>query len=126
MSEINFNRWLPHANVKGALLSSYDPILDLPLLDQDILEVVTPTGLTISVGWFPQNDPNGSFRVTTFRRNRRNELSRTETKNLLEVVFAVVRQACADSSQSDDATVSETTVRFIPKPTQRYRAMQMA
>jgi hypothetical protein len=70
MSEINLTSWFPHGTIiRGSLLSEYDPVNDLPLLDQDVLEVVLPTGFSISVGWFPQYDPSGSFRISLFNGN---------------------------------------------------------
>jgi len=64
--------------VKGELQLNYDPIADLALLDQDILEVELPTGFTIDVGWFPQYDPAGRFRIAV--KDRAHQVVGTPTE----------------------------------------------
>src|SRR6266511_2241031 len=49
--------------VRGELLDSMDP----ECLLQDILVVKLPSGLVIDVGWHPECDPHGSFRIVIFR-----------------------------------------------------------
>jgi hypothetical protein len=56
-------RLLPGAVVKGRLMPRYE----LKDLDQNILEIDVPGGLTVDVGWHPEFDPNGSFRVVVYR-----------------------------------------------------------
>lgn len=72
MSAIQLDTLIPNnirAQIKGALLRNYGPD-DLPLLDQDILEVSLPNDMRIDVGWFPENDPKGTFVIRVFRKNR--------------------------------------------------------
>ena len=91
MNEINLEQFLPvGSTVKGILLSRYVLPDDLPLLDQDIIEIDLPNGMTISVGWFPQQDVNGHFRVTLFR-DARDQLMRPpiEVKTPFEVANSV-------------------------------------
>jgi hypothetical protein len=105
MNEINLKKWLPPGSVvRGILLSSYDPVTDLPLLDQDIVEIELPNGMTISIGWFPEQDLAGHFRVTLFRPTRA-ELVRppVEVKTPFEVAKAIERFA------------GEFTPRALPK-----------
>jgi hypothetical protein len=58
------------AVVKGELLCQYS-IQDL---DQDILEVELPNGVVIDVGWFPQYDPKGHFRLSVYHLYRNEPL----------------------------------------------------
>jgi hypothetical protein len=71
------------------LLREYDLSADLPLLDQDILEVELPGEFLISVGWFPQYDPHGNFRLAVFQRNKPGHLHCVEVKTPLEVAAAL-------------------------------------
>ena len=36
---------------------------DVSELSQDMLEVHLPGGLSIEVGWVPENDPNGAYQI---------------------------------------------------------------
>jgi len=75
MSEIQLQDWMgEHARgvvIKGMLLRKYEIPEDLPLLDQDILEIELPNKIKIDVGWFPQNDPSGRFVIRVYRDARR-------------------------------------------------------
>jgi hypothetical protein len=63
MSEIRIN--IPNAQIYGRLQSRYVDIADM---DHDILEVFLPvSGLTIDVGWHPEFDPAGCFRIVLYR-----------------------------------------------------------
>jgi hypothetical protein len=53
----------PNSIQKGFLYEDYE----LFELDQDILEIDLPSGLTIDVGWYPQHDPNGAFQIVVFK-----------------------------------------------------------
>jgi hypothetical protein len=55
--------------VKGVLLRAYSTAD----LDQDILEVDLPNGLTIHVGWRPEYDPHGHFEIVLCRDYWRNQ-----------------------------------------------------
>jgi hypothetical protein len=94
MSAIRIEDWLPagsgNITVKGSLLRDYDLRTDLALLDQDILEVALPDGITIDVGWFPENSPNGRFVIRVFRKHRRNiERKPIEAKRPIEVANVI-------------------------------------
>lgn len=39
----------------------------------DMLEVPLPDGTTIDVGWLPEHDPSGRYRVVVFRRYWQNQ-----------------------------------------------------
>ena len=102
MNEINLQERLPPGSVvKGILLTHYDPAVDLPLLDQDIVEIDLPNGMTISIGWFPEHDLAGRFRVTLFRPTRA-DLVRPpiEVSTPFEVARAVENLAAEHAQRS--------------------------
>ena len=73
MNTVNLN--LPKGTiVKGQLCVDYD----VESLDQDILEITLPSGVTIDVGWIPEYDPNGQFRIVVYRDYWRNQLTAPE------------------------------------------------
>lgn len=53
----------PGAVLKGQLLSSQIP----SELVSDMVEIDLPDGTTIDVGWVPEHDPKGAYRVVVFR-----------------------------------------------------------
>jgi hypothetical protein len=80
----------PDASVKGQLFYSYEPAYLL----QDILEIDLSTGITIDVGWSPECDPSGSFRIVVFRDFWRNQLREPiHVKRISEVVETVQQLA---------------------------------
>ena len=86
LSELGLNQVV----VKGQLYHTYDPAD----LDQDILEIDLPNGISIDVGWHPESDPGGSFRIVVFRNFWPNQLrDPIRTQNVSEVVEAVRRLA---------------------------------
>jgi hypothetical protein len=73
-------------NIRGELRDDFD----VCELDQDILEADLPNGVTISVGWFPECDPNGEFRINAFKNYWANKVSTTLTaKNSVEAANVV-------------------------------------
>jgi len=50
-------------------------------LDQDILEIDLPSGLTIAVGWHPECDPDGKFHIVVFSRYWSNQIVEPITTN---------------------------------------------
>ncbi len=74
--------------VKGQLFHTYD----LDYLLQDILEIDLPNGLSIDLGWFPECDPSGSFRVVVFKEFWKNQLREPfETRSISEAVDEIRR-----------------------------------
>ena len=51
----------PDVKINGQIFESKDPIL----LSEDLLEVSLPTGRTIDVGWYPEHDSAGAYRVAS-------------------------------------------------------------
>jgi len=67
----------PGIRVKGELFA------DSPLehLDEDILQVSLPNGLTVDVGWYPACDEDGAFKVVVYRGHWRNQLFKCATRD---------------------------------------------
>lgn len=62
---------------------------DLEELDQDILEIDLPTGLTLAVGWYPECDPAGEFRITLFKEYWMNRVAERTARDIATVVDLV-------------------------------------
>jgi hypothetical protein len=90
MIPINIPINIPGCQITGTLYDQYLP----EDLDQDILQVRLPNGLTIDVGWYPEGDPNGAFKVVVYQRYWRNQLcDPVVTKKPSEAAKAVERLA---------------------------------
>lgn len=62
------DRKIPIRSPRGAKVSSdLYPEMGSDELTQNIAVVSLPNGITIEVGWFPEHDPAGSFRVEVCR-----------------------------------------------------------
>ena len=48
--------------VKGEIFDSHNP----DVLLQDLLEIELPDGKIIDVGWYPEHDPTGRYRITLY------------------------------------------------------------
>jgi len=70
MNAINVPITVPGCRIKGMLCDSYPP----EDLDQDILQVSLPNGITVDVGWYPDGDPDGEFKVVVYRKYWSNQL----------------------------------------------------
>jgi len=55
---------------------------DLTILGEDMLDVLLPTGVLVSCGWYPEGDANGAYRITASAGF--SELMRIETRNVFE------------------------------------------
>jgi len=73
------------AIVRGALYAENDPAY----LVQDLLEVELPRGIFIDVGWYPDHDPNGHYRIVVFERSWDNQLADYVTTDVTDVKFQV-------------------------------------
>jgi len=74
--------------VLGQFYDTNDPMYLL----QDILEIHLPNGICIDVGWHPEGDPNGSYRIVVFRGYWRNQLREPVfTRDVSEVVTELTR-----------------------------------
>jgi len=69
--------------IKGQIYDTQDPVY----LVQDILDIELPNGNSIDVGWHPESDLDGSFRIVVYRDHWSNQLTKPiRTKDVLEVV----------------------------------------
>ena len=85
----------PGVRIKGTLYES----LDADVLLQDLLEMEMPGGKTIDVGWYPEHDPNGRFRVRLYQDNDQDYLMRAfadTPSEALEFVRVFVESAYPD------------------------------
>ena len=81
---------LGQIKVTGQLWDTQDPVY----LDQDILDIKLPNGNSIDVGWHPESDPNGSFRIVVYRDYWSNQLTDPiTTKDAFEVPQIVYQLA---------------------------------
>jgi hypothetical protein len=121
MSAINLEDWLAPISrgiiIKGMLLRDYDLATDLPLLDQDILEIVLPNGMKIGVGWFPENDPDGRFLIRVFRKYYtqmvRPPIEATSPHDVAAKVADLAREYGSSSSAPRTTTVSCSSTQSI-------------
>jgi hypothetical protein len=73
-----------------------DDLSETSLLDQDILEVQMPDGLTIDVGWFPEYDANGAFEIRVYRDYMGNHVAGPwQSRDAHEALRIVKRLAAA-------------------------------
>src|SRR4026208_2199179 len=62
----------PPVSVVGALHDRSD----VTCLDQDLLQLTLPGDIVIDVGWYPDRDPHGQYRLIVFRGTTDRELER--------------------------------------------------
>jgi hypothetical protein len=94
---------IPGAVVTGELM----PVVDPSTLDQDVLQVVLPNDVTIDVGWYPSNDPDGRFRIVTYRDYWRNTIRETVETTDPFVVADTVRAIAEEMRLAPPATVPQ-------------------
>jgi hypothetical protein len=85
---IDLSDWIANgsgARVKGEIFESKDAIL----LSEDLLEVSLPSGRTIDVGWYPEHDPSGAYRVTLYLGHAGAPLKQFETRDVYEALEEV-------------------------------------
>jgi hypothetical protein len=80
------------AVVRGAIYRELHP----DLLLQDILEIDLPSGKTIDVGWYPEHDVAGAFRVRLYRGNILDLVREVEIRDPDEVIHRVVEWIRSD------------------------------
>lgn len=95
------------AIVRGALYDTMDPLF----LVQDILDVVLPDGVIIDVGWYPESDPSGEYRITVYQDTWQNKLlaqpirvhdANSVAAEVSRLAFQHSRQVVAVTAESDD------------------------
>lgn len=116
---IDLSSFASHADVvvKGEIYDSDDT----DVLLQDLLEIGLPSGNTIDVGWYPEHDPNGQYRVILYRDFTGDPFRRYETPD----VYVAIEKAHAwmkDDKQPESNSVSismDTTYINCPKEERR-------
>lgn len=78
----------PGAVVKGMFYQSDDPAS----LTQDMVEIDLPSGYSVEAGWFPEADPDGSYRVTVFRNYWTNQPERPKYTKSAEQAATMIRE----------------------------------
>jgi hypothetical protein len=79
-------------------------------LSQDLLTVVLPNGVMIEVGWFPENDPSGSFHIVAALGAL--EIQSWTLRSLDDVILLVQRQADRFSKRMVSIPQSSTS-KFV-------------
>lgn len=102
------------ASARTVINLLYDPQPDR-LLIENILLVELSDGIAIDVGWYPHNDPNGSFRVTAYKDDWNNQLLPNPyvTTKPKEVAAIVETLAARFSSHSPPEAIPRTGGSYI-------------
>ena len=96
--------------VKGELFDSKDPVV----LSEDLLEIDLQSGRAIDVGWYPEHDPQGQYRVLLYRGHTGYPLKEFRTTEVHETIDKIV--VLIESDQVDvvvfetSASLGETVV----------------
>ena len=61
------------AKVNGNIVHGCDPAY----LDSDMLQVVLDNGIVIDIGWVPDGDPAGAYRIVAYRDHFLNKVAKT-------------------------------------------------
>ena len=102
--------------VKGCFYPTKDPVY----LREDLLEIDLPSGLTIDVGWYPEGDPKGAYRIVVFQgywvRQVIEPITTPETDRAVQVIRSLCSMFAAprlsSSSSSGIVTMSYTVPPF--------------
>jgi hypothetical protein len=77
---------------------------DFDEFDQDVVNVRLPNGVYIEAGWFPENDPDGSFLIRVFAGgdeiNESTADDVTQLKSTIESLAYIYSQAFVMSAKS--------------------------
>lgn len=116
MSIIQLN--LPsQVTVHGALRDRANPWE----LDRDMLAIELPGKIFITVGWHPDIDPSGEYRVAVFRGSSDNELDKEYcSRNVSRVQAEIYRRVTEFLEPQDNSTIISLSLngRICPPPTQ--------
>lgn len=72
-----------NCDVRGRIY--WDP--NLTILGEDMVDVMLPSGILISCGWYPEGDPAGRFVITASEGFE--ELRRVETTKVIDALSIV-------------------------------------
>ena len=90
--------------IKGEIFASQNPIV----LSHDLLEVSLPSGKSIDVGWYPEHDPTGKYRVLLYRDQTGYSLREFFTTDPFEAVEKVHEWIESDRAESGYLSVSSS------------------
>ena len=98
----------PGCDVHGRIYWDANPAV----LGEDMLDVMLPSGVLISCGWYPEGDSTGAFRITVSEGFE--ELRRVETRKVSDafsIVQSLIREfygnQCVSRSISSSLDVSD-------------------
>ena len=77
--------------VKGNLYPTKDPVY----LREDLLEIDLPSGVTIDVGWYPEGDPEGAYRIVVFKGYWVRQIIEPITTPETDRAVQVIRSLCS-------------------------------
>ena len=83
--DLSFLSTYPGVIVKGEIFDSKAPIV----LSEDLLEIELPSGRIIDVGWYPEHDPEGAYRILLYRGHTGFPLDERHATEIAEVVDAI-------------------------------------
>ena len=80
----------PEVDILGAL---YDRS-NIKRLDQDMIQIILPGQIVIDVGWYPDRNPNGEYRLVVFQGdvdNKKEAILRTrDVKAVMSAIYRYV------------------------------------
>ena len=108
--DLTFLQNAPGVVIKGEIFDSKEAIV----LSEDLLEISSPSGRIIDVGWHPEHDPkNGCYKIILYRGHTGyplQELTTTDANEAVELVADLVGNDTNDGVYDTSASVSETEV----------------
>ena len=102
---------LPFRNqlaIKGEIYDTQDP----DVLLQDLLEIDLPRGRTIDVGWYPEHDPTGAYRIRMYEDAPIDFIREESTAYVGEVLKIVSQWIRLELEGFFVTSASEDTVKF--------------
>jgi hypothetical protein len=99
----------PRIRINGQIFESQNPIV----LSEDLLEISLPSGKTIDVGWYPEHDPTGQYRVLLYRGHTGYALKRIDTRSLFEVLQTLQNWIAEDEFAGAAVASSGRTLCFV-------------
>jgi hypothetical protein len=97
----------PGVTVTGEVYDSMEP----DFLLQDLVEVALPNGEIVDIGWYPEHDPTGQFRVMVFDDQSMTRSEEHFTRDLA-TALKIVERIIKDKVQR--RTEASTTHRVPP------------
>ena len=89
----------PDVVIKGCLFPTKEPAY----LREDLLELDLPSGLSIDVGWYPEGDPSGAYRIVVFKDYWLNQKTEPIKTNSTDSVVLSIRELCRKYSKTQQS-----------------------